>query len=642
MKLAKGVHADGLNQSTQLRFGGYNALGTEGEICDMENMSSDHWPELSSRAGRVHIDDVEADEVQGIWACERLYIAADDTLYSYDTDGTAESVNLLENGGQRSFAKIGDYVTVWPDKLAVDTTDWSVRSLDHKISSAAGFFDSHTGQYSTTNNCITLPKSYTPYDTEFHVGDAVTISGMDLYPENNGTRIIREIIENSGNWQLYFDDYSFRLHNHVSITLSEGITAGDYYIDIGAVDYGMIMRGLPALTVSDNIMVKLREAASTTGYKYEDIDGVYLPTKDQWIEFDQAAKNQQQGDLDPGVTVLPGTGSRSTWRESSWRFTFDIERAVPDLGNVFQHSNRLFGTEGDTIWVCRWGDPFNWNYFDGTSADSWATETGTPGQFTGAIAYSGYPRFFKEDHIFTLYGDYPGEYQLVTNRSIGVMPGSSKSLAIGDGRLFFLSYHGPCVYSGGEPALLSDPFGTERYHGGIGISDDKKYYLLMHDESGAARFFVYDIHKRIWTREDTEDLIGLCMWFGDAIRLTESGSADVVNRPAWTDEAWTQEGPVEWYAEFGDIAYGIPERKKIAKVSLRLELERGTAARVLMRFDSEETWREMGQAAALQKRSVLLPIVPRRTDHFRLRLEGTGDARISSISIETEAGSDRW
>ena len=42
-------------------------------------------------------------------------------------------------------------------------------------------------------------------------------------------------------------------------------------------------------------------------------------------------------------------------------------------------------------------------------------------------------------------------------------------------------------------------------------------------------------------------------------------------------------------------------------------------------------------------RSTMLPVRPRRCDHFEMRLTGTGDVRVFSIAKIMEQGSDgRW
>ena len=44
--------------------------------------------------------------------------------------------------------------------------------------------------------------------------------------------------------------------------------------------------------------------------------------------------------------------------------------------------------------------------------------------------------------------------------------------------------------------------------------------------------------------------------------------------------------------------------------------------------------------AADRKRSFLLPVIPRRADHCRLRLRGEGEAVVVSVARQVRAGSE--
>ena len=68
---------------------------------------------------------------------------------------------------------------------------------------------------------------------------------------------------------------------------------------------------------------------------------------------------------------------------------------------------------------------------------------------------------------------------------------------------------------------------------------------------------------------------------------------------------------------------------------LRLELEDGASCQVYIQFDSDGVWRQVRQAIGEgAKRSYCLPIVPRRADHYRLKITGTGGCRIFSMARE--------
>ena len=82
-----------------------------------------------------------------------------------------------------------------------------------------------------------------------------------------------------------------------------------------------------------------------------------------------------------------------------------------------------------------------------------------------------------------------------------------------------------------------------------------------------------------------------------------------------------------------------PYKKQIPKLIIRLEVDEGATVTVSMRFDSTGDWETVDTLAANVKRSYYLPIVPRRADHYRIRLSGTGGCRVYSIAREYSQGS---
>ncbi len=596
MKLVGAKRPDRLKKSVQLRFGGYNALGTEGELCDMENMTSEFYPELASRPRRRHMTDVAAP--RGMGAGDALYWADGRSLVY---DGTRYENALADTEAARRFAQLGDILTIWPDKLAFDTGAGTITPLEHIAGRVPRYLRSYTGTYSSRGNMLYTYLHDQDKDTAFRVGDAVRITGNIAYPENNVTAVIRELTpEPEGTpvgWGLIFDDDTFVLPNHVRLITAAAIEAGTYYVDVGCSDCGLILRELPALPADSSIYVKFRQGTGLT-FAFDAVREVFVYRTEKTVRFDRAPAGLTEETLAAG---LAGTAyADALWLDCAqqrtvenrgiglyaWAEYLGIRREAPDLDIVFTHDNRLFGAKDDALYVSKWGDPLNWNVFDGLASDSFATETGTPGAFTGGISFGGYPRFFKEDYIFTLYGDYPAEYQIKQQRQPGVSEGSDASLAEGGGRLFYLSQQGPCAFSGGEPSLLAEPFGVTRYHGGVGAADDRRYYLAMEDENGGAHQFAYDLRRGLWMREDGVKALAMCRYRGEVLRLDDAGSVDVLGR-ATRNTGAGEEDAVEWFAEFGDIAWGLPGKKRITKLMLRLALEEGSAVRVRLRFDGE-------------------------------------------------------
>ena len=98
---------------------------------------------------------------------------------------------------------------------------------------------------------------------------------------------------------------------------------------------------------------------------------------------------------------------------------------------------------------------------------------------------------------------------------------------------------------------------------------------------------------------------------------------------------------MEWYAESGIIGLETPDQKYLSRISIRLQLDAGAEATVKVQYDSIDEFQTIGRATASDRvRTTNIPIIPRRCDHLRLRLEGTGGCKIFSITKTFEESED--
>lgn len=325
-----------------------------------------------------------------------------------------------------------------------------------------------------------------------------------------------------------------------------------------------------------------------------------------------------------------------------------LERLVPDMEFICENENRLWGCKGNRIFASMPGNPFRWNNREGLETDGWDVDTGAAGDFTGCIAYQGHPIFFKEDHIYKIYGSMPSQYQVVDTAAQGVMTGSGKSLAIAGGVLFYLSRNGVMAYSGGMPQCVSEAFGQQKFCDGVAGSDGVKYYISMRTGEQWG-LYVYDTRRGLWFKEDEACVMGFAFDDGVLYMLSDfaGGSLNAIGElaPGVGDilpgmEAKSEE-MMEWFAEFADFTEEDPNKKGISKIQIRLELDEGATVQAWMMFDSDGQWVPVGHAISEgTKHSYYLPIVPRRADHYRLKLTGTGGCRIYSLTLETYSGSE--
>jgi hypothetical protein len=90
----------------------------------------------------------------------------------------------------------------------------------------------------------------------------------------------------------------------------------------------------------------------------------------------------------------------------------------------------------------------------------------------------------------------------------------------------------------------------------------------------------------------------------------------------------------------GQMGLSMPDNKYITRLNVRMALSLGTRVRFLIQYDSMGGWEHLFSMSGENMKSFTVPIRPRRCDHFRLRMEGSGEARIYSIAKTIEQGSD--
>lgn len=318
-----------------------------------------------------------------------------------------------------------------------------------------------------------------------------------------------------------------------------------------------------------------------------------------------------------------------------------IRRIMPDMDHLCQAENRLWGCKGDTIYASKLGDIFNWNVYDGLDTDSFTTDTGSEGDFTGCITYRGYPTFFKENAIYKVYGAVPSQFSVDGVAALGLKTGCAGTLAVVGEALIYLNRNGFVEWYGGQPQLISGAFGRMLVREAVSGSTGLKYYTSLKTVEGDWGMYVYDIRQGVWHKEDDTQATHFATRDFGLYFLNAKGEIWRIARPTDELEETSPEGPLEWFAEFGDFTDLDPNKKGVGKLQLRLELDAGATAQAWIQFDSDGVWRPVGgQLGEAVKRSYYLPIVPRRADHYRLKLTGIGGCRVYSLVREQYSGSE--
>lgn len=573
----------GYNRNPEIGEGSNNVSPQSSlEFYDMKNLTSDYFPMLANRKKRGIVKHLTSPG--GLIAKEAIAYVDNGKLYY----NNAEVVGLTLTEGKKQLVSMGAYLIIWPDKKYLNTKDL------------------------TDSGSI---------DTE------VTVSGSISYSVCDGDA--KEIED-------------------IATTQPEKPTAGQYWLD--KTTYPHSLKQFNATTYTwvtiPTVYTKISASGIGTGFKKYDgvkITGVEYPgesedVKSQYDELNGTKTIYAKGDNYIVVVGLIDVSSVQT------KGSVTVSRCAPDMDYITEAGNRLWGckygiVDGKTIneiYACSLGDFKNWNDFQGISTDSYVASVGTDGKWTGAITHLGYPIFFKENVFHKVFVSSSGAHQINDTACRGVQDGCSKSLAIVGERLYYKSRSGIMMYDGSLPVCVSDAMGKENYYDAAAGAIDDKYYVSMRDGSNTWHMFVLDASKGLWHREDNTHSIGFTRSGNELYYIDD----DTNEMKCVNGSVGDEEGTVEWQATTGIVGYTTVEQKYVSRFNIRMQLPKGSSADMYIQYDSDEVWYHCGHMEGVGTKSFMLPVRPRRCDHFQIRIEGEGDVRIYSLSKIFEQGSD--
>ena len=318
-----------------------------------------------------------------------------------------------------------------------------------------------------------------------------------------------------------------------------------------------------------------------------------------------------------------------------------VERRVPDMDYITSHGNRLWGCSSDAheIYASKQGDAKNWYSYLGIASDSYAATIGTKGDFTAAETHLGYVTFFKEDMFQRVYGSKPANYQLNDTCARGIEKGSQDSAAMINETLYYKSKNDICCLSTGLPQSISAKLGNALWKNAVGGALGRRYYISMQDENGNHGLFAYDTELGTWHKEDDTQVLFFAGSGHDLFFLdTEGRLYNMGPDTFYDDDGAEDEKEIEWFCETGSIGMNMPDCKYVSGLKIRLEAGERSVVSIALSYDEGE-YRTVYSVMPGKKRSVSVPIVPRRCDTMRIKIYGKGDCRIFSITKSIEQGS---
>ena len=576
-------------------FGGYNhnLRINEGEFYDMKNLTSAYYPILAPRKPRGVFAKTPSNPLGLIEKDALCYVRESGGNLFFVMNGSEYDLGMIapkDMGVERTLTSMGAYVIVMPDRKYINTIDTTDKgNIESTYTSPEG-----------ASVSFTLCKAD---GTDYSI-NAISPEEPDVEKIDNGY-----IWLDTSQTPNSLKQYSTVNKMWVSITST--------YIKIGCSGIGSAFEEADGVTISGVTIPSLKEDINN--------DMVIIKKDDNYIVVIGLLEEAQGLSQTDSITVA---------------------RLMPEMDFIIESNNRLWGCryglnrKGETVnelYACKLGDFKNWTCYAGISTDSYYVPLGTDGQFTGAISYLGYPIFFKENCLHTVYGNYPAEYQVQDTACRGVQKGSSKSLAMVNEVLYYKSRTGICAYSGSLPVEVSSVLGEKAYSNAIACYHKGKYYISMKDTSNNEYvLFVCDTEKGLWHKEDNIQVRAFCA-VDEEIYYTDTETKVI---KTMFGSGTKDTAPISWMAETGIIGCTSPDKRYISRISVKMSIDVGSSVMLSIEYDSSGVWETVSALTGHNLRTFTLPIRPKRCDHFKLRFEGEGDVRIFSIAKITEQGSD--
>lgn len=615
-------YAHNYGRTTQNGFGGINAAlsADNGEVLSLLDMCSDNYPLLSTRperwlAGTYTGDIIAAANVNGRDAYIRENTPGNYT-FVYNLSEYDFSSNFNPQRGK--IVGLGSYILLFPFGMYLDTRARSITQL------TAADYAANLKEGGGFNRTVTITSSSgVSYTHTFSEGELFQVTGTLDGSLGNVAGIYEYSQGYARRIGFKFGDMKSKVV--LSCKFSDGTYAGEsaagntielQYDSTTEMNlYPNLFRPGDAVKISGCATV---EANNKTAVIRE-VNGDKLVFYENTFTLPEG----QTGYTEDSVT---------------------IERDIPELSIVFSHNNRLWGANGRSIYCSKAGDPFIWSDYESLADGCWWADSGCTDLYgiTGGFAYE-YPRFFSDEHIYTVYGNTPEDFSISCVEAKGTPIEEDESFATAGGVLFYLSDIGFMAYTGSYPQKIDTQLGNKRFINARAASDGRKYYVQCYEFDGLTmgnrHFYVYDTLYGVWHEESAEAEIqgffpgfNLCAAYGGEIWTLGKPN----QRPVAPTGGYVSDTPTGKVV-FADFTMDSVNRKQLKDIIIRHDIGGELTVRLYIDDVLDDSFTKTLTGAG--KRTSVLPCVPKRCDHWRLELEGPGPWVVYSVAANYTEGS---
>ena len=585
MNLARPKYKDGIKSVVQSAFGGIDIRegARDGAISDMLNMTSDHYPVLSTRGARAYYEDYDkitakynpdaedGTEVTLLCVCDvsdvpyYLY-----RIYDYETHKLSLSVAMIDGDGilkditifEDSAPTYDQAQAICGEVRAVAFNKKMVMFSEHL--SACIYYD---------EECADLVYERIDYSWDgFDLVDAMSW-------HRDGKTYLQIMLRN-------FDAEELLRVGDVLCVRDPTYVEGDYERE-----FYLTVTGTERVTDIDGEECIILEC----GYN-PDIMETRTPDYENY---------------DPSTSYT----------------LFAIRHSVPALEHVCVCRDRIWGTVGNEIYSCASGDLRNWYRYDNTAADSFYAQIGAVPRFTGIASYAGSVYFFTREDVYRMYGTTPDAFSLVALGTYGMDESEAESFGIAAGGLFYNSLWGPVCFDGNSAKLIAASLGVNVPNNVIGAGSGSKYYMAKGN-----KLYVYDAKCGTWQIHSAPMNIFDVGVFGGRAVAFEGLQAEYLDR-AEGEEASPFDSSSNMLSrvEFADISEGGIYGVCPTEFTILASLGRDSELSLSISCDGGE-WVPLWSTTEYGRHIHRVRFSPKtRCDYYRLRFDGEGEWKLYSL-----------
>lgn len=623
------------NKSLIRSFGGLNRTrrAQAGEAEDMLNMSSAEYPCAAPRGSRVRLcgvpsvinataapDITFSDKVEGFtgvgdgafyyngviksgsrvldtsWSWEvirmgNLYVINGcfkeekiSVMYYYNVDtnvfsyGGAVMDNLIVSSGKNSK---GNYIHTFRAPFT-EVYNYSVKDVNGRWIKNSDFFRTYG------SNGGALP-SQNIFEKYFSVGDELSISG---FPEKE---------KSVGQVWSYTNSNSTVHPQYVAYDANNTVDLSSYASPELVSQYDIVSARVKSFDVS---------TVSVSGVSY------YV----HYLYFDLFNKNGDAVDFDDMAIM------------SHYCSGITVAKKKPVFDHIAAHHNRIWGTSfsGNAVYASASDDIFSFTGEEINAMYAARLTSDTPGCFTALCKYGSELAAFKPDSITVICGSNAANYSSYVIKGVGCIdPYSVCETPTG---IFFLSYRGFYLFSGGEPQCVSDKLNTV-YESAVCGCDGRRVFAAAVSGDGKKELLVLDMKNGMWHREDDAQIFASFGFQGDIMLVMPDGIYRCSERDVGES--------FEWSFTSARLFNNSLDNSAVTEIWVRAELEDGA-------FLTVET--SAGDGEFLSHASFTspglnvfrCPVRALMSNVWRWRISGRGRCVIYDVELKSAAGGRRY